>query len=355
MMDPREPLGRHVTPKLDEARLARQRDAIAARIDSRKRARWLLLLAPVVCAAAVVLLLLSFRGSRESSATVGTVVQAPSGEPLSMTLLDGSHVVLDPAAQLSLMSLLPRDIRLELNRGGIDLDVTHQEDRAFVVVAAGYEVRVLGTRFAVRLLPAGEEPTLEVKVLRGRVRVTRIGEPADLRVLGAGETWSTALGPISKVDEPPSTLPAVGAEPPPSASPSASVAAPPPSARIGAKELWSQAEAARASKRFRDEALALDTLRLRHRSDPRAGLAAFELGRLRQDTLHDPAGAAEAFGDAIVLAPSGPFREDAEARRIEALDTAGRRDQCSEAKAAFLARYPAGIHRQRVSVMCEHR
>jgi transmembrane sensor len=354
MMDTRQPLGRHVTPTLDEARLARQRDAIAARIEARKRSRWLLLLAPVVCAAAVALLVVSFRGNRESTVMAGTIVQAPSGEPLSMTLLDGSRVVLDPEAQLSLMTLLPKDVRLELNRGGIDLDVTHHEDRTFVVAAGGYEVRVLGTRFAVRLLPAEERPVLEVKVFRGRVRVTRIGEPTDLRVLGAGETWSTALGPTSKVDEPPSASPTIATDPTPSALPSASVAAL-PSPRIGAKELWSQAEAARASKRFQDEALALNTLRLRHRSDPRAGLAAFELGRLRQDTLHDPAGAAEAFADAIVLAPSGPFREDAEARRIEALDTAGRRDQCAEAKAAFMARYPAGIHRQRVSVMCEHR
>jgi hypothetical protein len=84
-------------------------------------------------------------------------------------------------------------------------------------------------------------------------------------------------------------------------------------------------------------------------------LAAFELGRLRQDTLHDPAGAADAFADAIVLAPNGPFREDAEARRVEALDAAGRRERCAEAKAAFLARYAAGIHRQRVSTMCEPR
>jgi transmembrane sensor len=277
-----------------------------------------------------------------------------------MTLLDGSRVVLDPETRLSLMTLLPNDIRLDLHRGGLDLDVTHVEDRQFVVIAAGYEVRVLGTQFAVRLRPNEERPALDVRVLRGRVRVTRIGEPADVRVLGAGETWSTALGPTSntpaKADEP-SPVPATAAVTIATNAPStsASTAASPAAIRVGAKELWSQAEAARTARRFQDEAVALNTLRLRHRSDHRAGLAAFELGRLRQDTLHDPAGAAEAFADAVVLAPNGPFREDAEARRVEALDSAGRHEQCADAKTLFLARYPSGIHRQRVSGMCKPR
>ena len=363
----RDPLGSYITPDLNEARLARQRTAIADRLKPR-RPRWYLQLAPAVCVAAIVFLLIRSHGHPVGEVTARTVVEAPSGEPLAMTLLDGSRVTLDPETKLSLMTLLAKDVRLQLDRGGIDLDVSHVKGRQFVVAAAGYEVRVLGTRFAVRFRPTDEGSALEVKVFRGRVRVTRIGEPADLRILGAGETWSTALGippgapaPTASVEEPRSMqTPATGLilddRKTPSVSPSTDVAPPAPSPRVvGAKELWSQAERARASRRFRDEAIALDMLRLRHRSDPRAGLAAFELGRLRQDTLHDPGGAAEAFVDAILLAPNGPFREDAEARRVEALETAGRRDQCVEAKAAFLARYPGGIHRERVSARCEPR
>jgi transmembrane sensor len=187
------------------------------------------------------------------------------------------------------------------------------------------------------------------------VRVSRVGDPADVRILGPGEVWSATLGasaappPASATEEDANV--AVDASSAASAAPS-SVAVPSVIAPASAKELWAQAEAARASKRFQDEAVALNTLRLRHRSDPRAALAAFELGRLRQDTLHDSVGAAAAFADAIALAPNGPFREDAEARRVEALDSGGRREACIEAKEAFLARYPGGIHRQRVSVMC---
>jgi hypothetical protein len=56
--------------------------------------------------------------------------------------------------------------------------------------------------------------------------------------------------------------------------------------------------------------------------------------------------------DAIALAPNGPSREDAEARRVEALEASGRHEQCMKAKAAFLAHYPGGIHRERVSSLC---
>jgi transmembrane sensor len=339
-------LGRHITPEVDEARLARQRSAINERVAAAKgkKARWLWALAPAVCAAVLAVLLL--RPHSSSAVTAGTIVEAPAGTALPMTLLDGSRVVLDPESRLGLMTLLPKEIRLELTHGALQLDVTHVEGREFVVVASGYEVRVLGTLFAVKI---GAD-ALEVKVTRGRVRVTRIGDPSDLRVLSAGETWSSSLG--AKAEAPASS------EPPPEAVPDPAPSATTPSAttpRIGAKELWSQAESARAAKRFQDEATALNSLRLRHRSDPRAGLAAFQLGRLRQDALHDPAGAAEAFADAIALAPNGPFREDAEARRVEALDAAGREALCSEAKSQFLARYPASIHRQRVSGMCQRR
>ncbi|HTQ47109.1 MAG TPA: hypothetical protein VMI75_30350, partial [Polyangiaceae bacterium] len=62
---------------------------------------------------------------------------------------------------------------------------------------------------------------------------------------------------------------------------------------------------------------------------------------LRLDALGDPAGALAAFDDAIVLAPRAGFREDAEARRVEALDRMND-TRCPAARQAFLARYPHG-------------
>lgn len=98
-------------------------------------------------------------------------------------------------------------------------------------------------------------------------------------------------------------------------------------------------------------AAALDMLRRRYRRDPRAALAAFELGRLRLDTLGDAPGAVEALADAISLSPRGPLREDAEARRVEAL-AAARSPDCAAARDAFLEHYPRGVHRALIAGQC---
>lgn len=357
--DESPPLGRHITPNLDAARLARQCATIARRLPSARGYRVLIPAAAGLACVVVLLLRLFASPAADAGAGAGaaTVLEAPVEKSISLSLLDGSRVVLEPESKLSLVTLLARDIRLQLDRGGIELDVTKMKDRQFVVAAAGYEVRVVGTRFSVKLRTTsqGAAPALEVRVEEGKVRVARAGEATDVRVLGAGEIWSTTLGAVEPKAQPPTTIaPPLGeSAPTPSTRPTAVRA--PSRTTLGSKELWAQAESARAAQRFADAAGALDVLRLKHRADPRAGLAAFELGRLRQDTLHEPAGAAEAFADAIVLAPNGPFREDAEARRVEALEAAGDRARCEEAKAAFLTRYPGGIHRPRVARACSVR
>lgn len=121
------------------------------------------------------------------------------------------------------------------------------------------------------------------------------------------------------------------------------------------KQLFELGDGARLTNHPRQAALAFDALRTRYRDDACAGLAAMELGRLRQDVLHDPAGAEEAYRDAIALAPDAPFREDAEARRVSVLDALGNRASCVTARDAYLTRYPAGIHASAVTRQCKER
>jgi hypothetical protein len=120
---------------------------------------------------------------------------------------------------------------------------------------------------------------------------------------------------------------------------------------MGSQELLQLANEARIAGRVKDAATAFDTLRRRYRKDPRAGLAAFELGRLRLDSLGDPLGAVEALLDAISLAPEATFREDADARLIEAYDEA-HDPRCHVARQDYLARYPKGVHAAAVAVRC---
>jgi hypothetical protein len=181
-------------------------------------------------------------------------------------------------------------------------------------------------------------------------------------VLGAGESW-TSVAPTAGTS-PSSVASDETAEVGPTTSPSSADASEPgtlvvmptsshdPGARApGPRELLETANAARLAGKPRDAAVAFDSLRKRYRSDPRAGLAAFELGRLRLEAFGDPRLAVEAFDDAIALSPESSFREDAEARRVEALDQI-HSPRCSTSKASYLARYPNGLHAGAVGARC---
>jgi len=186
----------------------------------------------------------------------------------------------------------------------------------------------------------------------------------DERVLGAGQSWSAGVGapapaasnPVDSVtrdDENPSA--SDGATPdekspspvPPAALASLSNAGKAPDA----KDLFEAAQLARINGNLRDSADSLNKLRKTYPSDPRAGLAAFELARMRMDTFGDISGSIDALRDAIRLSPNAPFREDAEARLVQ-LYSRRSDPRCSEAKALYLQRYPNGTASKVVRRLC---
>ena len=79
-----------------------------------------------------------------------------------------------------------------------------------------------------------------------------------------------------------------------------------------------------------------------HRSDPRAPLAAFTLGRVLLMELGQPRQAAAAFAEARALAPDGPFAEDALAREVEAWAKAGDGAKARARAQDYLRAYPSG-------------
>ena len=125
-------------------------------------------------------------------------------------------------------------------------------------------------------------------------------------------------------------------------------------ANAGPKDLFELAEIARINGKLRDCASALNKLRRNYRNDSRAGLASFELGRLRVDSFGDLSGGADALRDAIQLSPNAPFREDAQARLVQLYERQGQIDQCRSAKQAYLARYPNGAASKVISQSCDH-
>jgi TolA-binding protein len=149
----------------------------------------------------------------------------------------------------------------------------------------------------------------------------------------------------------PSALPESAAEPAHGAPDDAVRAPHEPSAR----ELLDAGNTARRGGDARAAADDYGQLLKKFPTDGRAGLAAFELGRLRMDRLGDLTGAVQALERAVQLAPGSGFREDAMARLVTAYAASGRSSDCVRARDAYLATFPAGVHRDAVSRTCAGR
>ena len=328
------------TPELDRREhtqpvdTAERRDAnweaIAARLDAAPKParRWV---APtvVIAAAAAAVLGLLLRPA-EVPSWAGTTLTA-GAESARARLEDGSEVVAAPGAELERRPGAEDELRLALRRGSATFEVARDPSRTFIVEVEDVEVRVVGTRFVVRRQPGA----VAVEVERGAVDV-RLGE--EVRRLRPGQRWS---GPSE------AAAPAPAAEPVQWPEAEEASERPPRRRRRGARpsaeELFEAARSARREGDARAAEQAYERFLRAHGRNPRAGPAALELGRLRMDSLGDPAGAAEAFERALRVGP-GSFREDAMARLVRARDRAGQRAACQRALDAYLARYPEGRH-----------
>jgi transmembrane sensor len=348
-LPPARRLARFVEPEVDERRVARA----WARVGSARGRSWSWTLPAlaVTAVAVAVLAVVVVRGHASAPTLSGMVIE--SGASQALTLPDGTTAALKPDTRLRFDRIEGSRVEATLDRGEATFDVRHSEVRTWTVHAAGFDILDRGTRFVVAVTTEG----VRVRVESGSVVVSRAGSTEAPRALGAGESWAS----VTTVDVPaaPTALAPAPSTPPASEALAAAPAAPPTSPAAehvtplspGPRELLETANAARLAGRTRDAAQAFDALRKGYRSDPRAGLAAFELGRLRLDALGDPAGAVEAFGDAMSLSPGAGFREDAEARRVEALDRM-HDGRCPAARRAYLARYPGGLHAAAVGARC---
>jgi hypothetical protein len=339
------------------------------------RARRAGVVAALALAAAVAVAPFAWR--HRGAGIQGATLETGAQEQETITLGDGSRVVVDESSRVRLAAIAPSQVRLELERGGLEADVTHVDGRSFVVAVGGLEVVVVGTHFDVQTDGEGAARTVRVSVARGRVEVRRGKEPS--RFLGAGESWSGPL--VAPVVEPsaPVTVPHAvdaGARPPVAAAPRFRLSREfrddfalgkyadawaelgpdglADAARLAQPaDLFEVAQVARWTGHTREAAEAFDAIVTRAPNDGRAGVAALELGRLRMNDLGDASGAVEAFEHAMELAPNVTFREDAAARRIQALESSGDLAACAAARDEYLTTYPGGTHAVTVARRCQ--
>ena len=394
----------HVAVDLSESRVDGLWSRVSTRLESTRpgargwrapRRRWVLA-GGLLCAAgaaAVAIVVGTGQPGRgrglESSAWEGASLETDA-DAVAVRLVDGSELALGPASRVDVGERTPSAVKLVLKRGRLACDVIHRPERSFVVMADGVEVRVIGTRFSVATEHGGGSARVEVRVERGVVEVRGPGAP--VARVEAGRSWSQVISanPLGRARaaaiDPPTRDPAQDPTPRPRPrSPLASgaddagetesqdlrrprlaaeasgphpVSAPSPSPAApahvsGPRELFKHARDQWRQGRIEDAADTYQRLLSEYPRDGRAGLAAFELGRLRMDRLGDLRGAARALERAVALAPGSEFREDAMARLVAA--NAGAHDvpACIRARDQYLVEFPRGFHRRIVAAACD--
>jgi TolA-binding protein len=315
------------------------RGAFASRARRASRRRVAVGVSAVVAFVAAIVLVLQIMVFRRAP-TAGSATPAVS----VLTLADGSRLRVEPRAEVAIESEGPSLVRIVQTAGEVAYDVTPRPTRSFEVRAAGVTVRVLGTAFVVRI---EANRAVHVEVTRGRVSVD---DGAHQVEIGAGERLlrsATASPPESaSAVQPARSAPVEALALPPSASATPHVEPPPvaPSERPpSVTDLLVRADAARASGRLGEAAVALEQLLILYPRDPRATSARFTLGRVaRAQGQH--AKAAMAFR----ACANGPLGEDALAEEASSWLSAGRTSDARAAAARYLARFPEGTHAARM-------
>jgi transmembrane sensor len=297
---------------------------------------------------------IAFASSRRHARSELTA-QAPPSEPSvpSAVSVASDAVQVTRLSQDTVLEPMPGHAGrgFVLRAGGARFAVSHDAQHPFVVVARDVVVEDVGTTFTVQYL-VGDR--LEVSVEQGRVKVRAQGAENEIAMGGKLEV---AVAPIAPAElEKPSTAPA-----PPALSPWRPLAekgqydeahaalrkAGPNAVRDEAADLLLAADVARLGGYPAEAVPYLERVVRAHASDPRAGLAAFTLGRVLLDELGRPGEAADAFARA--RAAGGPLAEDALAREVEAASRAGDITRSRELAREYQARYPKGRRAKAVS------
>lgn len=128
-----------------------------------------------------------------------------SAGPAELVFSDGSQILLAEGARARITELSREGLRLSLESGHLEADITPNQGYHWVIAAGPHRVSVLGTAFSVDWSP--EAHRLHVAVTRGKVQVSGGEHSKELdapQLLVAGDTLTR---------EPPSTSGAIAALP----------------------------------------------------------------------------------------------------------------------------------------------
>lgn len=295
---------------------------------------------------------------------------ARDGATDTIRFSDQSAVVLGRGAQVRLGAITPDGADLFLERGALDVSVTHRAHSRWRFRAGPWTVAVTGTAF--RLAWSPTTGGLELAMREGRVVLSGPRAEGGRAVVRGEHVLADASRGIVAVAAPPATSevevaarvvsdagatlattrvtpmvprpPRRAAARPPDAGPAPEAArahAPPP-ARDDLGATLAEADRARFEGRVTDARALLIAVRAHHPGTPEAARAAHTLGVLALESLRAPAVAARWFEISLREAPDGPLSRESLGRRVQALREAGDTEAAREAASSYLARDPDG-------------
>jgi transmembrane sensor len=177
----------YVQPEITEARVNRLWGNVSARLAARPGRAWrgLVLGTALLGLAAGAVFVAKTQLGAERAVLAEAKLETAS-DALTVTLVDGSKVSLAARTELQVRGNQPSRVALSLTRGKVECDVTHRADRKFTVIAGDVEVRVVGTKFTLETT-SGDNPRVEVSVLRGVVEVMSKRHPGAVARVAAGQ------------------------------------------------------------------------------------------------------------------------------------------------------------------------
>lgn len=153
--------------------------------------------------AAVLLLMLTTwfvaRNSLGSHEYDYTVVSAPSGQRVSLTLADGSTVTLSPNSRMQIPQSFKGDSRQVSLSGEAFFHVAKDAKHPFIVNTDKYSLKVLGTEFNVFAYPRTQD--FEAHLVKGRLYVYNQAAPSDGLYMSPGDKIYVRDGVLCKVRE----------------------------------------------------------------------------------------------------------------------------------------------------------
>lgn len=126
-------------------------------------------------------------------------VTVGNGQQQNITLSDGTKIILDSGSQLQYPETFTSDSREIKLSGEAYLEVTHNENKPFKVIAGNAIIEVLGTKFNIRNWSESEK--VEVAVVEGRVALEDVQNIDNKIMLDKGYVGSISnTGEFNKND-----------------------------------------------------------------------------------------------------------------------------------------------------------